>query len=160
MKQFQSFSTTEQSTFNSSCKLNTPLSTYEEPENFLEVEITNPKTHFPYGDSKGMFTDYEVICRTNLPSVPKRFSKVRRRYSDFEVLRKCLIKELSMSNHPKIIIPHLPGKILLSNRFSDSSIEERRQGLCKWLTVVASHPLLQTGSKVLVRFIVDENFNG
>lgn len=160
-KKFQAFSTTaETSLSHTNRKGLSGASLYEEPENFLEVDVFNPKTHFPSGDSKGMFTDYEIICRTNMPGFPKRISNVRRRYSDFELFRKMLIKELQMSNHPKVMVPHLPGKILLSNRFSDPAIEERRQGLNTWLTTVAGHPLLQTGSKVLVRFLQDEYFRG
>ena len=64
------------------------------------------------------------------------------------------------SNHPKVVIPHLPGKILLSNRFNDDVIEERRQGLNKWVEAVVGHPLLQTGSKTLVRFIEEPKFVG
>ncbi|AMD20549.1 HDL195Cp [Eremothecium sinecaudum] len=134
---------------------------YEEPENFLEIEVLDPQTHFPSGDStRGMYTDYVVVCRTNLPSFPKRFSQVRRRYSDFEFFKKCLFKELSMSSHPRVVIPSLPGKILLSRRFSDEAIEERRQGLARWLSSVAGHPLLQSGSRVLVRFLQDDSFTG
>ncbi|SCU96160.1 LAMI_0F05446g1_1 [Lachancea mirantina] len=161
MRQFQSFSTTAQTSLASQQhKQQSANDIYAEPENFLEIEVVNPKTHFPEQDNKGMFTDYEVICRTNLPSFNKRSSSTRRRYSDFELFRKFLIKEVSFSNHPKVIIPHLPGKILLGNRFNDDVIEERRQGLNKWLNSVAGHPLLQSGSKVLVRFIEDEHFSG
>lgn len=162
MREFKSFSTTEQNTLPQGHKNPTYSEIYAEPENFLEVEVINPKTHVPNGsDTRGMFTDYEIICRTNLPSFHKRVSRVRRRYSDFEFFRKCLVKELSMySNHPKVVIPHLPGKILLSNRFNDDVIEERRQGLNKWVEAVVGHPLLQTGSKTLVRFIEEPKFVG
>ncbi|BAO39879.1 Sorting nexin-3 [Kluyveromyces marxianus] len=160
-RQFQSFTTTAESSLShTNHKQLSGATIYDEPENFLEVEVCNPKTHFPSGDSKGMYTDYEIICRTNLPGFPKRQSSVRRRYSDFELFRKLLIKELQLSNHPKVSVPHLPGKIVLSNRFSDAVIEERRQGLHKWLGSVAGHPLLQTGSKVLIRFMQDPVFNG
>ncbi|SCW01422.1 LAFE_0D12222g1_1 [Lachancea fermentati] len=160
MRQFQSFSTTAQSTLPKAHKEQNTSEIYAEPENFLEIEVTDPKTHFPQTDNRGMYTDYAIICRTNLPSFNKRSSVVRRRYSEFELFRKCLIKELSISNHPKIVIPHLPGKILLSNRFNDESIEERRQGLNKWMNAVAGHPLLQSGSNVLVRFIENDEFTG
>lgn len=162
MRQFKSFSTTEQSSLPQGHKGPSYSEIYAEPENFLEIEVVNPKTHFPNSASSNkMFTDYEIICRTNLPSFNKRFSKVRRRYSDFEFFRKCLTKELSMyANHPRVVIPHLPGKIILSNRFNQDCIEERRQGLNKWIQSVAGHPLLQSGSKTLVRFIEEETFIG
>ncbi|KAG0075506.1 Sorting nexin-3 [Podila epicladia] len=54
---------------------------YGEPENFLEIEVRNPQTH---GIARKMFTDYEIVCRTNIPAFKLKSSTVRRRYSDFE----------------------------------------------------------------------------
>jgi PX domain len=39
-------------------------------------------------------------------------------------------------------IPTLPGKVF-TNRFSDEVIESRREGLERFLSIVAGHPLLQ-----------------
>ncbi|SCU84346.1 LANO_0C01112g1_1 [Lachancea nothofagi CBS 11611] len=160
MRKFQSFSASVESSLLQPPKTPNESDMYAEPENFLEIEVANPKTHFPHAENRGMYTDYEVICRTNLPSFTKRTSKVRRRYSEFELFRKCLLKELSLSSHPKVVVPHLPGKIILGNRFSDEAIEERKQDLNKWMFTVAGHPLLQSGSKVLVRFIENKEFLG
>ena len=44
-------------------------------------------------------------------------------------------------------IPPLPGKVF-TNRFSDEVIEARREGLERFLSIVAGHPLLQVGSGV------------
>lgn len=173
MREFQAFSTSMEATFNKidsqqdlrcSTDAHTPsqrrqvaASNYEEPENFLEVEVLDPQTHFPHGDStNGMYTDYLVVCRTNLPGFRKRESSVRRRYRDFECFRRALHKELAMSSHPRVAVPSLPGKLLLSNRFSDEVIEARRQGLACWLATVAGHPLLQSSSHALVQFLEDE----
>ncbi|GEQ71608.1 hypothetical protein JCM33374_g5293 [Metschnikowia sp. JCM 33374] len=118
---------------------------YGEPENFLEIE-----THL----GKEQYTDYEVVCRTNIPAFKKRHSKVRRRYSDFVTLKKILEKEST-----RVVIPPLPGKILFSsNKFNDLNIEDRRQGLEKFLAVVSGHPLLQTGSSTLVEFIQNDRW--
>ncbi|CEP64869.1 Snx3p LALA0_S14e01112g [Lachancea lanzarotensis] len=160
MRQFQSFSSTVESSSLEPQKPASSVDLYAEPENFLEIEVANPKTHLPHNDQRGMYTDYEIICRTNLPSFSKRLSNVRRRYSEFELFRKCLLKELSLSSHPKVVVPNLPGKIILGNRFSDEVIEERKEDLNKWMNAVAGHPLLQTGSKVLVRFIENPKFTG
>ncbi|GBL48190.1 Sorting nexin-3 [Candidozyma auris] len=123
---------------------------YGEPEDFLEVEVRNPITHY----GKDPYTDYEIVCRTNIPAFKKRQSRVRRRYSDFVTFRKILELEAS-----KIVIPPLPGKILLqSNRFNDVNIEQRRQGLEKFLVIVSGHPLLQTKSTTLRDFIQDERW--
>ena len=52
-------------------------------------------------------------------------------------------------------IPPLPGKVF-TNRFSDDVIENRREGLQRFLQIVVGHPLLQTGSKVLASFVQGE----
>jgi len=79
---------------------------------------------------------------------------VRRRYSDFVIFRKLLEQETT-----RVIIPPLPGKILLnSNKFNDLNIEKRRQGLEKFLSIVSGHPLLQTGSKTLIEFIQSDRW--
>lgn len=78
---------------------------------------------------------------------------MRRRYSDFYSFRCILENETS-----RVIIPKLPDKSIFSysNRFSTEFIEERRQGLEHFINVVASHPLLQTGSRSMISFIQDD----
>lgn len=125
---------------------------YGEPENFLEIEVKNPLTH---GYGLNLFTDYEIVCRTNIPAFKKRESRIQRRYSDFVAFRKILEQETT-----RVIIPPLPGKIFLNlNKFNDLNIEKRRQGLEKFLIVVSGHPLLQTGSKSLIEFIQNEKWD-
>ncbi|KAI0912195.1 Phox homologous domain-containing protein, partial [Ustulina deusta] len=121
---------------------------YGPPENFLEIEVRNPRTH---GTSRHMYTDYEIVCRTNIPAFKLRQSSVRRRYSDFEYFRDILERESA-----RVTIPPLPGKVF-TNRFSDDVIEGRRAGLEKFLKIVVGHPLLQTGSKVLAAFVQGES---
>ncbi|KAJ1647232.1 Sorting nexin-3 [Coemansia asiatica] len=123
---------------------------YGEPENFLEVEVRNPQTH---GVGRKMFTDYEIVCRTNIPVFKLHMSSVRRRYSDFEWFRDMLERETT-----KVNIPPLPGKVF-TNRFSEEVVEQRREGLERFLQIVAGHPLLQQGSRVLVAFIQDPAFD-
>lgn len=136
--------------------------------NSLTYQVRNPQTHY----GKELFTDYEIICRvsiilkyprpqssviniqTNIPAFKKRNSRVRRRYSDFVIFRKLLEQETT-----RVIIPPLPGKILLnSNKFNDLNIEKRRQGLEKFISIVSGHPLLQTGSKTLIEFIQSDKW--
>lgn len=99
-----------------------------------------------------MYTSYEIVCRTNIPAFKLKQSVVRRRYSDFEYFRDILEREST-----RVTIPPLPGKVF-TNRFSDDVIEHRREGLQRFLQIVAGHPLLQTGSKVLASFIQGESF--
>lgn len=120
---------------------------YGPPENFLELEVLRPRTH---GVGRHMYTDYEIVCRTNIPAFKLRHSSVRRRYSDFEHFRDVLERESA-----RVTIPPLPGKVF-TNRFSDDVIEGRRAGLEKFLRIVVGHPLLQTGSKVLAAFVQGE----
>ncbi|ESW95883.1 hypothetical protein KL938_002754 [Ogataea parapolymorpha] len=126
---------------------------YGEPENFLELEVVNPVTHG--NKTTNMYTDYEIVCRTNIPAFKKKYSRVRRRFSEFDAFRKILQQETT-----RVVIPKLPDKSLLNynNRFNDDFIEERRQGLERFLNIVAGHPLLQTGSPTLIRFIQDEKW--
>lgn len=97
-----------------------------------------------------MYTDYEIICRTNIPAFKLKHSTVRRRYSDFEYFRDILERESA-----RVTIPPLPGKVF-TNRFSDDVIEHRKEGLQRFLQIVVGHPLLQTGSKVLASFVQGE----
>ncbi|CAO1613480.1 unnamed protein product [Parajaminaea phylloscopi] len=126
-----------------------PEDMYSVPENFLEVEVRNPMTH---GFGRKMYTDYEIVTRTNIPAFRFRYSTVRRRYSDFEYFRDVLERETTRVN-----IPSLPGKVF-TNRFTDEVIESRREGLERFITGVASHPLLQTGSSILSAFLQDPDF--
>jgi len=107
---------------------------YSVPENFLEVEVLNPRTQ---GHGRKMYTDYQVITRTNIPAFKLPSSSVWRRYSDFDYFRELLERETTRIN-----IPPLPGKVF-TNRFSDEVIEHRREGLERFLQIVAGHPLLQ-----------------
>ncbi|KAI8408015.1 hypothetical protein FOFC_10946 [Fusarium oxysporum] len=138
---------------------------YGPPENFLEIEVRSLLPHAPYprpyivrnprthGMGRHMYTDYEILCRTNIPAFKLRQSSVRRRYSDFEYFRDILERESA-----RVTIPPLPGKVF-TNRFSDDVIEGRRAGLEKFLKIVVGHPLLQTGSKVLAAFVQDPNWD-
>ncbi|OAV88483.1 hypothetical protein PTTG_09833 [Puccinia triticina 1-1 BBBD Race 1] len=123
---------------------------YAVPENYLEIEVRNPMT---YDNIRKPYTDYEITCRTNIPAFKVKYSSVRRRYSDFEAFRDILERETTRVN-----IPSLPGKVF-TNRFSDEVIETRREGLERFLQIVAGHPLLQTGSKVLCAFLQDPQWN-
>ncbi|XBW37592.1 hypothetical protein QEN19_003173 [Hanseniaspora menglaensis] len=148
---------------------------YDEPENFLEIEIKSARTYYQDNffitiDATSSRSDhYEIICRTNIPLFKKKISKVRRRYSDFVYFKKCLLKELALniantgstsSNSSKINIPSVPSKMVLNNRFNEELILLRLAELENWLQIVVGHPLLRSNSKVLKRFIQEESFVG
>nr|POE89872.1 sorting nexin-3 [Quercus suber] len=126
---------------------------YAVPENFLELEVTDPQTHQPTSSPSSRYTTYLIRLSTNIPAFKLRRSEVRRRYSDFEVFRDLLERESA-----RVSIPPLPGKVYL-NRFDDAVIEERRRGLERFMRIVVGHPLLQTGSRVLGGFAQDPNWD-
>lgn len=128
----------------------TPEDMYGVPENFLEVEVINPQTH---GYGRKMYTDYEIVTRTNIPAFKLRYSSVRRRYSDFEYFRDVLERETS-----RVTIPPLPGKVF-TGRFAPDVIEMRREGLERFLQIVSGHPLLQTGSRSMAAFLQDSSWH-
>jgi len=53
-------------------------------------------------------------------------------------------------------VKHIAYLQVFTNRFTDDIIEQRREGLQRFLEIVAGHPLLQTGSKVLCAFLQGE----
>ncbi|EMF16119.1 Phox-like protein [Sphaerulina musiva SO2202] len=126
---------------------------YGVPENFLEIEVTDPLTIQPTSSPNSRYTTYLIRLSTNIPAFKLRRSEVRRRYSDFEVFRDLLERESA-----RVSIPPLPGKVYI-NRFDDSVIEDRRRGLERFLKIVVGHPLLQTGSRVLGAFVQDPNWD-
>ncbi|UJR37411.1 hypothetical protein I4U23_030115 [Adineta vaga] len=117
---------------------------YDPPANFLEIEVLNPETH---GFASKRYTDYEVRMKTNLPVFRLKECTVRRRYSDFEWLRKELERD------SKIVVPPLPSKAWKRQMpaffrrddgiFEDEFIDERRKGLEQFINKVAGHPLAQ-----------------
>ncbi|KAJ3287554.1 Sorting nexin-3 [Borealophlyctis nickersoniae] len=108
-------------------RLQTAEERYGIPENFLEIEVRNPEFK---GMGRNKFVDYEIVCRTNIPAFKLKQSSVRRRFSDFEWFRDALERESTRVN-----IPSLPPKVFFQNRFSDEVIEQRRQGLERFLQV-------------------------
>lgn len=125
-------------------RLSLPTFATDSKKKCFPRQVKNPMTH---GTSRNMYTDYEIVCRTNIPAFKLKHSTVRRRYSDFEYFRDILERETA-----RVTIPPLPGKVF-TNRFSDDVIEHRREGLQRFLQIVVGHPLLQTGSKVLASFV-------
>nr|POF05464.1 sorting nexin-3 [Quercus suber] len=106
---------------------------YAVPENFLELEVTDPQTHQPTSSPSSRYTTYLIRLSTNIPAFKLRRSEVRRRYSDFEVFRDLLERESA-----RVSIPPLPGKVYL-NRFDDAVIEERRRGLERFMKIVVEN---------------------
>eukprot|EP01147_Barroeca_monosierra_P008470 gene8470-944_t len=131
---------------------------YAEPDNFLEIDVCNPLME-TQGSKK--FTTYEVKLKTNLPVFKSKESSVRRRYSDFEWLRKELERD------SKIVVPPLPSKALKRQLpwvsaekgiFAEEFIEERRKGLEDFINKVAGHPLARN-QKSLHMFLQEQEID-
>ncbi|XP_012553662.2 uncharacterized protein LOC100206094 isoform X1 [Hydra vulgaris] len=87
---------------------------------FIQISVRHARTHIDEG--KAQFTDYEVEIRTNHIAFTIKYSKVRRRYSDFVWLRSRLIKDTQTE------APRLPGKRLFG-RFHKDFIKQRQKQL-------------------------------
>eukprot|EP00731_Ephydatia_muelleri_P031975 Em0023g482a len=89
--------------------------------------------------------DYVIRMKTNIPIFKLKESTVRRRYSEFEWLKRELERD------SKIVVPPLPGKAIKrqlpfrgdEGLFDDEFIEERRKGLEEFVNKIAGHPLAQ-----------------
>ena len=117
-----------------------------------KYDILNIKLSFPekkvesYG-LLGLFSK-SVYITYNITTEPINIS-VRRRYTDFEWLRKIFTKLF-----PSIFIPPIPLKTLKDNA-NDHKIEKRMRALERFLNNVVSEPLLKN-SNVLYDFLTTE----
>ncbi|XP_031559150.1 uncharacterized protein LOC116295475 [Actinia tenebrosa] len=98
-------------------------------DELISVEVRNPRTHLKRRWTS--FTDYEIVISTNSMAFALQQSKVRRRFSEFEWLRRTLAKNSSISTTP----PPLPNKRVLG-RFNQDFLEKRRAALEEFLTKV------------------------
>lgn len=127
-------------------------SLYQQPDNIIEVTLTDPLEHL---NGKDKYVDYAISCKTNLPHFRIRNSLVRRRYKQFNLLKDFLSKEAS-----GVFIPDLPSKSFLTDRYSPEFIQERMKGMEKFVQEVSSHPLIYNGpcASVLMSFLQDSKF--
>ena len=105
----------------------------------IKVEIKNPKA----SDKKFFeqtYITYEV-------TTDKLQWNVRRRFSDFEWLRKILVKLF-----PRNLIPPIPGKKVGPRRFEQDFIEKRMMFLQKFIDNVMTNESFKT-SEALISFL-------
>lgn len=108
---------------------------------YIKIAVGNPILHYTWED--GQFTSYAINIETNSPAFSVSKSTVRRRYSEFVQLRKML-----KSQEPAIQPPPLPSRSFFRNRFKPDFIEERSQGLEKFLHKVFEIPLYLSNKTV------------
>ncbi|XP_023224694.1 sorting nexin-10A-like isoform X1 [Centruroides sculpturatus] len=120
---------------------------------YIKIAVGNPILHYTW--ENGQFTTYAINIETNSPSFALSKSTIRRRYSEFVQFRKML-----KSQHPAIQPPPLPSRSLFKNRFDPDFIEERSQGLEKFLQKVFSISLYLSNKTVHLfsqtKFSMDE----
>ncbi|GIY25099.1 sorting nexin-11 [Caerostris darwini] len=74
------------------------------------------------------YVTYEINIETNNPSFTFDESSIRRRYSDFRILRSMLAKQFPFTK-----IPDLPPKSPFKNTFDMKFVEKRREALEEFL---------------------------
>ncbi|CAH3193906.1 unnamed protein product, partial [Porites evermanni] len=95
----------------------------------VKVKVTQPKLH---GCNTKKFVDYEITIETNNKAFFRKFSSVRRRYSDFCWLRAKLCSTEINGFGMNRTVPDLPPKNYFG-RFSKEVVDARQQGLQDFL---------------------------
>ncbi|GAB1603739.1 sorting nexin-11-like [Argonauta hians] len=104
-----------------------PIETSKEhPPKSTDISVQNPKTHLD--DNGNKYITYEINVKTTDLSYSLCNSRSRRRYSEFEWLRKQL--EI---NHPDCKAPKLPRSLYFNERFDADCIAHRMKGLLRFL---------------------------
>eukprot|EP01138_Halocafeteria_seosinensis_P014438 gb/GECG01014739.1/.p1 GENE.gb/GECG01014739.1/~~gb/GECG01014739.1/.p1 ORF type:complete len:517 (+),score=91.25 gb/GECG01014739.1/:1-1551(+) len=99
----------------------------------FELSVSDPQTKSQtFGKS---YTTYKIVLERDAG-----VSELRRRFSDFDWLRQILRYRFH-----GIAVPCLPPKKIVGNQ-NNTFIEERRQGLEKWLREIAGNPYLRKDS--------------
>ncbi|XP_012732436.2 sorting nexin-11 isoform X2 [Fundulus heteroclitus] len=99
-----------------------------EDDEFVAVRVQDPRTQNE--GSWNSYVDYKIFLHTNSKAFTAKTSCVRRRYSEFEWLRKKLQKNAGL-----VPVPDLPGKSFFSFNNEDF-LEKRRRGLQVFLDKV------------------------
>ena len=154
------------------------------PESFLEIEIRNPMTHGvgrkQYTDYEiicmvrarasrpqavatlcvkfALTPDQHPRVQAALFIRPAPILRLRglQRYTRAGVDEGEHTPPARQGASPQAGGPPIAHDQVFTNRFTDDVIEQRREGLQRFLEIVAGHPLLQTGSKVLCAFLQGE----
>jgi sorting nexin-4 len=119
----------------------------------LEINVTDPQTEH---DGSNSFTIYHIKIKTDNPKFTKKNYTILRRYSDFDILYKCLTFD-----YPTLLIPPLPNKQRLEyikgGRFTDEFVSKRCNSLNIFINRIINHSILSQ-SDVLFIFLEDNNY--
>lgn len=111
----------------------------EEANMFINSTVSNPQKE---SDGQSSYVSYLVETRTNNPVFKSHLIKVRRRFSDFYFLYRCLLND-----YPVSAIPPLPDKQRLEyikgDRFGYDFTHKRASSLNSFLKRMSIHPILK-----------------
>ncbi|XP_049915708.1 sorting nexin-11 [Epinephelus moara] len=112
----------------------------QEEDEFVAVRVQDPRMHNE--GSWNSYVDYKIFLHTNSKAFTAKTSCVRRRYSEFEWLKKKLQKNAGL-----VPVPDLPGKSFFS--FSNEDfLERRRKGLQAFLDSVVNMTVCLSDSQL------------
>ncbi|KAE8575051.1 hypothetical protein XENTR_v10003680 [Xenopus tropicalis] len=110
-------------------------------EEFITIRVQDPRLQNE--GSWASYVDYKIFLHTNSKAFTAKTSCVRRRYREFDWLRKRLQK-----NSGLVPVPALPGKLPFLVGNNDDFIERRRQGLQQFLEQIVQNMVLLSDSQL------------
>ncbi|XP_043911250.1 sorting nexin-11 [Protopterus annectens] len=113
--------------------------TDQDKEEFITVRVQDPRQQNE--GSWNSFIDFSILLHTNSKAFTAKMSCVRRRYSEFDWLKKKLQKNAGLVN-----VPELPGKNPFYSFSNSDFIEKRRKGLQNFLEQVLQKMVLLSDS--------------
>lgn len=112
------------------------VSISDEHEQKIFITVGEYQKH---GEGMGAYIAYKLHVKTSLAQYHKQEFTVERRYNDFYWLHD------NLKEHFKgYIVPPMPDKTIIQNRFDTQFIEMRRRELGKFLKRIAEHSALST----------------
>lgn len=138
-------------------KTENPISDYtpdEDPSIYINSTVLAPQKE---GEGQNAYVSYLVETHTNNPVFTKRHLRVRRRFSDFYFLYRCLVND-----YPACALPPLPDKkrlnYLKGDRFGYDFMAKRRLSLERFLQRMSQHPVLKR-AKIYHIFLESTDWN-
>jgi len=116
------------------------------PDSDRELRITVGE-YMARGEGRTQYTVYNLHVQTLLEQYTSKSFEIERRFNDFSWLRERLA-----DTYKGCIVPPIPDKTLIQNRFDTEFIERRRNELFKFLDRIARHPILAR-SKIVQQFL-------
>lgn len=111
----------------------------QDEEEFITVRVQDPRRQNE--GSWNSYLDYSILLHTNSKAFTAKMSCVRRRYSEFDWLKKKLQKNAGL-----VSVPELPGKNPFYSFSNSDFIEKRRKGLQNFLELVLQKMVLLSDS--------------